>query len=319
MRKIFTLFVAALCCASIFATEGALIGKFSVNEQGHQIVFSQGNLQYYADGNLYRFATNQYDTIGAANVSTDEKVMSDLIDLFCWGTGNNPMGTAKNGDDFSTFTDWGVNPIFNGGNKANLWRTITQAEIQYILEERTNAINLVGLGTVNGVHGIILLPDAWQLPQGLSFYSCSSYTEASENLYDANIYSELQWIQMEYAGAVFLPAAGYRYWKHDIPGLEHYQLQNVNELATYWTSTSTIEYEQLAGCSFGFGTWQTCASPYGTHWPNFGCSVRLIANIWPEGIDNTSVDTKSTKRIVDGQLFIEKNGKTYNAQGAEVK
>ncbi len=36
-------------------------------------------------------------------------------------------------------------------------------------------------------------------------------------------------------------------------------------------------------------------------------------------ISNTAVEAKAIKRIVNGQLFIEKNGKIYNATGAEVK
>jgi hypothetical protein len=36
-------------------------------------------------------------------------------------------------------------------------------------------------------------------------------------------------------------------------------------------------------------------------------------------IDNTTVDTKAIKTIVNGQLFILKGDKTYNALGAEIK
>lgn len=39
----------------------------------------------------------------------------------------------------------------------------------------------------------------------------------------------------------------------------------------------------------------------------------------PTAIDNTIVGEKATKRIVSGQFVIEKNGKFYNATGAEVK
>ena len=39
----------------------------------------------------------------------------------------------------------------------------------------------------------------------------------------------------------------------------------------------------------------------------------------PEGLDDITVDTKVQKRIINGQLLIEKNGKLYNAIGAEVK
>ena len=37
------------------------------------------------------------------------------------------------------------------------------------------------------------------------------------------------------------------------------------------------------------------------------------------GIDNNEVSAKAVKRLVNGQLVIEKNGKTFNTLGAEVK
>ena len=46
--------------------EGALSGLFSVSET-EQIHFSQGNLQYQASTNTWRFAENQFDIIGANN------------------------------------------------------------------------------------------------------------------------------------------------------------------------------------------------------------------------------------------------------------
>lgn len=39
----------------------------------------------------------------------------------------------------------------------------------------------------------------------------------------------------------------------------------------------------------------------------------------PTGINNTAIDAKVVKTIINGQLFIEKNGKLYNAQGVQVK
>lgn len=39
----------------------------------------------------------------------------------------------------------------------------------------------------------------------------------------------------------------------------------------------------------------------------------------PTAVDNTGVSKKAVKRIVDGQLVIEREGKLYNALGAEVK
>jgi hypothetical protein len=40
---------------------------------------------------------------------------------------------------------------------------------------------------------------------------------------------------------------------------------------------------------------------------------------WPTAIDNTNDEVKAVKIIRDGQLFIQKNGVLYNAQGAVVK
>ena len=38
-----------------------------------------------------------------------------------------------------------------------------------------------------------------------------------------------------------------------------------------------------------------------------------------EGIENTHADTKAVKRIINGQLVIEKNGALFNAIGVQVK
>ena len=40
---------------------------------------------------------------------------------------------------------------------------------------------------------------------------------------------------------------------------------------------------------------------------------------WPTDVENTEAEVKAIKRIVNGQLVIEKNGVKYNAQGAIVK
>ena len=47
--------------------------------------------------------------------------------------------------------------------------------------------------------------------------------------------------------------------------------------------------------------------------------VTLPDSPTPSAIANTTIDTKVAKRIVNGQVIIELNGKTYNAQGVEVR
>jgi len=43
------------------------------------------------------------------------------------------------------------------------------------------------------------------------------------------------------------------------------------------------------------------------------------SHLIPTALDNAAVDTKATKRIVNGQLLIERDGKLYNTLGVEVK
>ena len=54
----------------------------------------------------------------------------------------------------------------------------------------------------------------------------------------------------------------------------------------------------------------------------YGSSIKadyVIGGDDPQAIENAAVDTKATKIIRDGQIFILRDGKMYNAVGAEVK
>ena len=129
--------------------DGVLPGSFSVSAT-QQVHFSQGNLQYQARTNTWRFAEHQYDYVGTqtaayegashgGNVSGSDNrnissTYSGWIDLFGWGTGDNPTLSSDNYGAYGTFVDWGSNPISNGGNTANRWRTLTQAEWEYLLK-----------------------------------------------------------------------------------------------------------------------------------------------------------------------------------------
>ncbi len=197
--------------------DGILEGEFSISES-QKVHFSQGNLQYQASTDTWRFAANQYDMIGDDNENISSSY-SGWIDLFGWGTGNNPTKTNTASYNYDTFVDWGTNAISNGGNEANLWRTLSMEEWEYILFNRPNAATLFGLGTVNGVNGVILLPDNWQLPDGASFIASTTkglalqgnmYFNGEGDNFSHNTYNLVQWYVLEDAGAVFLPAAGYR-------------------------------------------------------------------------------------------------------------
>ena len=207
--------------------DGAILAEFSVSDST-KVYFSQGNLQYRASTGTWRFAEHQWDFVGDSingnvyenGVKSDNVKISPnydgWIDLFGWGTSGYKrkkayMTSTDNtdyGDGYNDITgtnyDWGVyNAISNGGNQAGQWRTLTRAEWDYVISHRPNARYLRGNANVNGVHGLVLLPDNWTFPSDVEF----TY---GENDWSQNTYSASDWSKMEANGAVFLPAAGGR-------------------------------------------------------------------------------------------------------------
>ena len=211
-------------------TTGCLNGVFSTGENT-SVMFSQGNLQYRASTNTWRFAENQWDYVGSDN-SNASSTYSSLIDLFGWGTSgynhNNSwastyqpwcVGTWSNNYraygsmDYNLYdqtgqADWGYNAISNGGNTENSgWRTMTYEEWSYLLNTRNTESGIrYALAQVNGINGAILLPDDWST----SYYALNN-TDNNNASFSSNIITATQWITLEQHGAVFLPAAGSRY------------------------------------------------------------------------------------------------------------
>lgn len=217
--------------------EGALSGEFSVSST-KKVRFSKGNLQYQASTSTWRFADNQYDIYGiygeeAENVPSTH---DGWIDMFGWGTGNNPTLNSTDNNDYLNFVDWGINPISNGGNVRDLWRTLSKEEWNYLFRSRPNASSLFGFGNVNGVNGIILLPDNWEVPLGLSFVSSEEQGVIyADNRYfsynnisiftSKNIYTEDEWQTMEAHGAIIFPAT-------------HLTTYDIKTKGNYWSSSS---------------------------------------------------------------------------------
>ena len=156
--------------------EGSTGNLFSVG-QSKKVYFSKGNLQYQASTNTWRFAENQWDVIGEANVNVSPNY-SGWIDLFLYGSsgfdGLYPYllklpdvkidvgGMEISGTEY----DWGVyNPISNGGNQAGLWRVLSKEEMVYLLSRHDASGNwLSGKGNLNKKdgscdNGIFIMPD----------------------------------------------------------------------------------------------------------------------------------------------------------------
>ncbi|MBR1792170.1 MAG: hypothetical protein IJ764_00825 [Bacteroidales bacterium] len=229
---------------------GALPGIFSVSKS-QKVHFSMGNLQYQASKGKWRFAKTQIDIIGEGNnnISSSNR---GWIDLFTWGTsgyhdnsdpqntqyqpysvstewneknryngfGYGPSSNKGSGNltEDNAKYDWGIfNAIDNGGGKEGLWRTLTHEEWEYLLNTRSTEFIYEGttydirycMANVAGRSGIILFPDNYSMPAGIPIPK--SYNVGGD--FSVFALSDVMWNILESAGAVFLPAAGYRVGK----------------------------------------------------------------------------------------------------------
>ena len=253
------------------------IGVFSIGE-GRTVTFSKGNLQYTRSTNTWSFAENQWDYIGTDNVtggsvssspingnSKSGIALADKVDLFGWSTSSTNCGVStstKYADYSGSFVDWGTNQICN--DAPNTWRTLTKDEWEYVLFARPNADNLKGIAQVNGVNGLILLPNNWSCPVGVTFRS-GFYSNSAADCYAAcQIFTTDDWSKMEKAGAVFLPAGGSRYDS---------SVSSVQNRGGYWSAT---EVDNNYAYSYGFNSGEA----YKINGNRYnGLSVRLIKEL----------------------------------------
>ena len=279
---------------------GAVNGLFTINANGDQVYFSQGNLQYQASTNTWRFAENQWNYVGTqipdeagymgGNVNgSDNHLISSTysgwIDLFGWGTsgwnngnvryqpydteeswpygGYGPCdGTNYEYDLTGTYAnaDWGVyNAIANGGDVSNLWRTLIRSEWVYVFNDRTTTSGIrFAKGVVNGVNGVILLPDDWSA----SLYTLN-FTNTIDVPYSTNEIILADWRMMEANGVVFLPASGYRNWT---------SISVVDDAGGYWSASYGNASEAYG---MHMSVWGLATDLSNRH---IGLSVRLVQN-----------------------------------------
>lgn len=200
----------------------ATLPVFSVSA-GKKVVFAPGNLQYNDSETTYkwRFAANQYDYVGAWDTTT-------WVDLLGWGTWTgsspNPLNTSTTASDYSwnssDFTQESL--LADATQRSYNWRTLTFSEWNYIIKSRTTTTTNMPTGTnsgnakytkatVAGVEGVILFPDNYAHPAGTTVsVSSAAYNNAGDNAFTTFTVDAANWTYMEAAGAVFLPAAGYR-------------------------------------------------------------------------------------------------------------
>lgn len=297
-----------------------------------QVYFSPGNLQCsgVTTGNLlWHFAEYQDYCIGNANLATDADgnlVLADTIDLFGWSNqSETPMwgiSTSNSEADYEgDFLDWGTNPIVNGGNTPNMWRTLSIDEWIYILFDRPNADKLFALATVCGTCGLIILPDDWEQSEGIAFRSATEcgweklswqYLNRGDykSAYNINTYTTATWLDIESAGAVFLPAAGIRGKNTKSEKL----YINAVQQSGWYRYSSTSNRNMIRFTNSQLYEWGTSAGSI------YGASVRLVRDITdnpPTGCDNAAAPQPATvrKELRNGNVVIICNGQEYNLLG----
>lgn len=179
---------------------------FSVSAD-KQVRFSKGNLQYTQSTQTWSFAEHQYDMLGTDNVAdgtvSDDATygysksgtsLADKIDLFGW---SDTIGTVI--DDGRT------------------WYILTYDEWSYLLSKRANADQLKGVARINFnadgtqyANGLVLLPDSWTRPAGVTFKSGFASGFDVQAYADYQTFTLSDWQLLEATGAVFLPVSGSR-------------------------------------------------------------------------------------------------------------
>lgn len=267
--------------------------QFSVSST-RKVRFSKGNLQYNDYDYEWRFAERQFSVVGADNEHIAE-AYNGWIDLFGWGAcgydGHEVYSTSTDYNDYLVdgsldndlgLLDWGFavgDEITNGEGLE--WRTLSSEEWNYLLSQRPNARKKVGLATVCGRKGLIILADQWSTPDGLEFtsleeggmtYVNSLYEDKGMVVdhFEANVYGEEAWTMMENSGALFLPAAGRR-WGTDHKNFGH------ADWGVYWSVTAAgVENRgNVRAVSF----YQSGLTPLAETNRAYGASVRLVTDI----------------------------------------
>ena len=264
--------------------------SFSVAD-GHQILFSPGNLQFCTTGShltaegmaggTFRFAEHQYYYLGEGNAAVSD-TNTGWIDLLTWGSSGWHVSpcSEKDGDydieslcGTESYADWGVyNTI--GTDAPGTWRMLTRDEWDYLINRRA-ASTVDGTdsaryaeATVCGVKGLVLFPDRFERTESLD--SIVGINRNSFTLhFSDNVYTAEQWAQMEDAGAVFLPAAGFRggTW-----------LSTIGEGGSYWASTCNANRQAYA-LLFIDGVVNASAECTYDKDRGYGRSVRLVKDV----------------------------------------
>lgn len=211
----------------------AVQGIFSVSES-RKVAFSKGNLKYDKSADKWGFYDQQYDF--------EKRYTGNSISLFTWGYNESksiiPDGTdgdnvSRTSGDLLQSEDWGS--LIGDGST---WRTLTKDEWDYLLKHHTykwiKVLNTEGAAI---------------FPKNFNGTIKDEYSSLKE---------------LDEAGVVFLPAAGYR---------EGSTLIENQSFGDYWTSTAKNGTESYYACLLH------SIGKVESYQRSRGLSVRLVTDI----------------------------------------
>lgn len=256
-------------------------GVFSVAD-GKKVKFTKGNVQAtttdLGETWTWHFAEHQYDYIGnkAANTTINGNgtvSTNGTVDLFGWvGASNttwtgaamygisNSQATTSTTENFGNISDETLKSDWGKAFDSD-FRTLSQSEWDYLLNTTSNTARELRYlkAKVHDVNGVIIFPDGYSTTNTTITSSANNLTKDFQTL------GASDWEGMENAGAVFLPAGGYR---------KGSSLTNEGSRGAYWTSTaidgstawSVIFYDQSLNADGKDGRYS-------------GFSVRLVHDV----------------------------------------
>ena len=293
-------------------------GIFSVAAD-KQIEFAPGNLQFHTGDSTWRFASQQYNYVGKQNIELGNPEFKGWIDMFGWSSTSTYFGVNPSNDNNTytgDFVDWGT--LFEGED----WYTLSKDEWNYLLNTRTNAANLQQIAMVDTTLGILLFPDNWVMPEGCTPKDMTHQYEEEEYQdynYDYKLYTLEQWLTIEAAGAIFLPAAGRRTGGYGnminydqqtetrpdylVNGGFYRWFDNDNHYCYYWSSSineNNNAYYIINCKPLGNDTYTIAQPQIWGEKGRYGQSVRLAREYVPRYTVTTSDNTDSNEPLTTG-------------------
>ena len=198
----------------------------------------------------WQMAQTQQTSYGQTYPAQNLELSEFVVDMFAWSNGLVTTTDKKNNvtvlSDFGMttltvdslyngdFVDWGVLPIDE--YEPNTWRTLTSDEWGYLRWSRARASELCGVAQVNGVNGIVFLPDNWQNTDEITFVPGFDVNYGVQYFAVHQSFTAEQWAVMEAAGAAFLPAVGFT-------DADLVTITNPSYFGRYWSATPGVCFE----------------------------------------------------------------------------